>query len=368
MNLTLLTRQIQHNCDLSDARHGGIYSICGLAMRLRDLYKWDHRMEPWQEHEAVRVLDWIGRREELWESMADAQFQPLTLADNDFDAFDSRAINAVLSPQGFFYGAGYAHSLKPTFFLAEIEQCQTIQERTVWRLGQELARDLLTLPALSQDDQVVLRTQAARMFLWDQIAYMANSARPALAFALGACCGLPDTSAAGLRRHLDTILQVHQTTYLRHELGELEDRVFERATWRRMLADFPHTPVELLIRTLKDVLADTAACGPIAHFTRQRDKAGLGFYMAFSGGLTPLLFGELKTSFETFMQTEDWNEIDRAASTVRHKAATYTNEVLAIYAAGNRKQDLSSTQKAIEETLYERGVMKRKPEITAEAP
>ncbi|MFZ1986551.1 MAG: Sfum_1244 family protein [Desulfatitalea sp.] len=359
MDLARLTRQVLHNCDVSDARYAGIYSVCGLAMRLRDLYKWDQRLPPWEEHEAAAVLDWIGQREELWESLADAEFEPLTIGPAEFEPFDSLAINAVLTAHGLFYGAGYAHSLKPTFFLANIEERQTLRDKTIWRLGQELARDLLTLPAFVQDDQVVLRTEAARMFLWDEIAYIPNSGRAALAFALTACCNLADTNAEGIRRHLDAIMKVQQTTYIRHELSELEEQVFDRAMWRQMLTDFPHTVVELLIRTLKDMLADTGPQGPLHHFSAHRNKAGLGFYMAFSGGLVPPLFGELKASFNTFMQRGNWDEIDRAISAVYHKAAVYAQEVMAIYAAGSQKQDLAWAQKAIEETLHARGLPKK---------
>jgi hypothetical protein len=355
MDFTRLARQVKYNCDVSDARHGGLYTICGLAMRLRDLYKWDQRLAPWQEHEAGRVLEWIGRREELWESLADAEFQTLTIDGHAFDVFDSLAINAVLVPRGLFYGAGYAHSLKPTFFLAEVDRCDTLHGRTVLRLGRELARDLLTLPAFSQDDQVVLRTEAARMYLWDQIAYISNSGRPALAFALSACCGLSDTDLQGMRAHLDSIIKVFQPVYIRHELGELDDPVFDRDMWRRMLSDFAHTPVELLVRTLKDVLADTGKLGPLAYFCARRDEAGLGFYMAFRDGLTALLFDELKTSFTAFMHSGDWSEIERAIRQVRGKAVAYTGQVAAIYAAG-REQDLADTRKAIEETLCQRGV------------
>jgi hypothetical protein len=357
MDVVQLQSQILHNCDVSDARHAGMYSICGLALRLRDLYKWAHRLPPWEEHEAAAVLEWIGRREELWESLAEADFQPLTIGPDAFDPFDSQAINARLVPQGLFYGAGYAHSLKPTFFLARIDACRTLRGRTIWHLGEELARDLLTLPAFVQDDQVVLRSEAARMFVWDEIAYIPNSGRAALAFALAASCNLADTNAQGIRRHLDTILNVQQTTYIRHELSELEDRVFDRAIWRQMLNDFPHTPVELLIRTLKDMLADTGPQGPLRHFSARRDKAGWGFYMAFSDGLVPLLFGELRAGFERFMQQGDWDDIGRATAVVYDKAAAFAQEVLAIYAA--QKADLEGAQKAIEETLYARGLPRR---------
>ncbi len=359
MDVERLVRQVRHNCDLSDARHAGLYSVCGLALRLRDLYKWEQRLPPWEEHAAAAVLDWIGRREELWESLAEAEFQPLTIGDRDFEPFDTLAINARLAPQGLFYGAGYAHSLKPTFFLARNEERRTLRGRTIWRLGEELARDLLTLPAFVQDDQVVLRTEAARMFVWDEIAYIPNSGRAALAFALEACCKLPDTQADGIRRHLERILQVQQATYIQHELSELEDQVFARATWRQMLTDFPHTLVELLIRTLKDMLADSGPQGPLRRFAADRDAAALGFYMAFSGGLVPLLFDELKAGFNTFAQQGAWEAMDRAVSEVYAKATAYAREVMALYAQGLQRQDPAWAQKAIEETLYARGVPRR---------
>ncbi|MDA8141953.1 MAG: hypothetical protein M0036_25170 [Desulfobacteraceae bacterium] len=359
MNIEQLTRQVQHNCDISDALHAGIYSVCGLALRLRDLYKWHQGLHPWEEHAADAVLAWIGQREELWESLADQPYQEITIDERSFEPFDSQAINALLTPQGYFYGSGYAHSLKPTFFLARIKLCQNIDGRTVWRLGRELARDLLTLPAFTQDDQVVLRTAAARMFLWDQIDYLPNSGRAALAYALAACCHLPVCDKNGIRRHLDTILNIQQTTYIRHELSELDEAVFERATWRQMLADFPHTAVELLIRTLKDVLADTGPQGPLPYYCARRDKAGIGFYMAFSGGLVPLLFGELKSGFEAFIKSDNWSEIEQAAKVVHNKASTYTREVMDLYSSGRQKQDLSWSQTAIEETLYQRGVPRR---------
>lgn len=356
MDIDRIIGQVKHNCDVSDAHHAGIYSICGLAMRLRDLYKWDRRLSPWQEHEAKTVLEWIGQREDLWESLADDDYWPLTLDGKEVDPFDTEQINAVLTPHGHFYGAGYAHSLKPTFFLARIDARFELDGKTVWQLGRELARDLLTLPAFTQDGQVVLRREAALMFLWDQMAYISNSGREALAFALAACCNLPDTDLKGIRRHLEAIFQIQQMTYIRHELGEMDEQEFDAATWRRMLADFPHTAVELLIRTLKDVLADTGPQGPLNHFIAEHHQAGLGFYIAFSSGLVPALFGELKSGFDRFLKTDDWNVVRSAVEQVHRKAADYSREVVALYAAGQRKNDLPWARNAIEETLHAKGV------------
>jgi hypothetical protein len=114
-----LAQQVLFNCDVSDARYAGIYSICGLAMRLRDLYKWERRMAPWQEDEAAQVLDWIGAKEDRWENLLEADYSRLEVGNTDYEAFDTQGINAVLVRRNCFYGAGYAHHLKPTFVLAD---------------------------------------------------------------------------------------------------------------------------------------------------------------------------------------------------------------------------------------------------------
>ena len=194
------------------------------------------------------------------------------------------------------------------------------------------------------------------MFLWDQIIYIEKAGRRALDFALAACCQLPNAQPEGIRSHLDEILSIQQTTYIRHEIGELEDRVFDRGTWHRMLSDFPHTAVELLIRTLKDTLADTGPQGPLRHFIEQRQPAGLGFYMAFGSGLRPLLFPELKTTFDRFMDRPQWDDMAHAVQSVHHAAATCAREVMEIYATGCGNQDLPGAQQAIEGILARKGI------------
>ena len=53
----LLLTQIQHNCDVSDARDHGIYSMCSLVLKLRNLYKWERGLEPWSEPDSADLLD-----------------------------------------------------------------------------------------------------------------------------------------------------------------------------------------------------------------------------------------------------------------------------------------------------------------------
>lgn len=59
-----LQRQVQKNCDISDARHAGAYSRCSFLLRMRDLYKWEHQMLPWQEPEPADLMEWVEVREQ----------------------------------------------------------------------------------------------------------------------------------------------------------------------------------------------------------------------------------------------------------------------------------------------------------------
>jgi hypothetical protein len=358
LDIDRLKRDILYNCDVTDAKHAGLYSVCGLVMRLRDLYKWERRLPPWQEDESAKVLEWIGDREIRWEGLMTADYQPLTLHQHSADAFDTKAVNQWIQPNGFYYGAGYGHSLKPTFFLAEVEDRLTVQGRVVWVLGREHARDLLTLPALSQDSQVVLRTEAGRMYLWDQILYLGNSGRRAFDFALKAC-GLEDQQHETIQRYFDTIWDVHKTIYVRHEIGEIEDRVFDRRIWRGVLAHYPHTPVELFVRTLKDLLADTTAMGTLPHLIAHRNKAGLGLYMAFGNGITRSLTQPLICAFDAFLDDgADWDTMAGAMQKLREAIKGHCRRVMEIYREARWQDDMAWGKHTIEEMMRNNALIK----------
>ena len=49
MDTEELIIQVKANCDIADAQSWGYYSICGLLMRLRELYRAEHCLMPWEE-------------------------------------------------------------------------------------------------------------------------------------------------------------------------------------------------------------------------------------------------------------------------------------------------------------------------------
>ncbi len=121
LEIDAITSQVLDNCSISDSRHAGLYSVCGLALRLRDLYKWEKGLDPWVEDDSAKILDWIGEKEEEWEKQTENDFGDMEILGTKYDPFDANGVNALLELHGVFYGAGYVGSLKPSFFLAVIE-------------------------------------------------------------------------------------------------------------------------------------------------------------------------------------------------------------------------------------------------------
>ncbi len=347
-----LIQQVLYNCDVADAQHAGLHSVCGLALRLRELYKWEKGLDPWVEKESSAVLDWIGQKEERWEDLSDKQLRNIDISGVSYDPFDSRRINAVLEPHGLFYGGGYAWSLRPTFFLALLERKKKINGHTVYIQGRELARDLFTTPALSQDDCVLIRQQTANFHMWDQIFYIRKSDRPALQFALQSY-GIDLEDRIALRKNLARIVADEIESYIYHELSEIEDQIFDRILWREMIAAFPHSPIEHLARTVKDLLADTNPHGRLSFIVRERKAASLGFYVAFRENLPKTLFPEIDKAVHDFSQSGNWQIIEHASASGYNTARRYAYEMMRIFRKGKEKNDLPWAKEEIIRSLLE---------------
>lgn len=351
-DIEAITQQVLHNCNVSDAQHAGIYSICELALRLRDLYKWENGLSPWVEDEASGILIWIEQKEILWETLTETPLERLVIGDNPFDPFDTININEILIGEGFFYGAGYARSLKPTFFLAEIVDVQSMAGYPVYILGKELARDLLTLPAMTQDEAVVLRERTAMFYLWDQIFYIGKSGRPALEYALDHW-GIPKNDTKALRKALPRIYTEQKNIFLYHELAEIKEDVFDRTIWREIIGLFPHTSVELLSRTVKDLLADTGPDGSLSFIVNREKSEALALYVAFFGGFAVTLFPELRPAFTEFMKNRNWNYIQETVNKGYSTAKQCAETIMDIYRIGKKKNDIEWIRNEIEEKLVQ---------------
>ena len=130
-----LIRLVRWNCRLASAGGAYYYSLCGLLLRLRQLYKWEHGLKPWQEPDPDAVLAWVAEQESVWDSLEDAPWQPLSWDGETFEPQEVEAVNRHLLPFNLAYGAGLSRGLKPTFFLGELTEVRRQEELTILILG-----------------------------------------------------------------------------------------------------------------------------------------------------------------------------------------------------------------------------------------
>jgi len=180
--------------------------------------------------------------------------------------------------------------------------------------------------------------------------YINKSGRRALESALNAH-GISSLQPDRLREHLEDILEAYLEAFVYHEIAEIRDPVFDRALWRELVAAFPHTAVELLARSVKDLLADTSPEGPLARMIERRSSVPVGLYAAFQDGMASEIFPQLRPAYLAFSASGDWDRISAAVSAGRSRARSYADAITAIFREGTRRGDPQWAAAAIERRL-----------------
>jgi len=356
-----LQRQVQKNCDISDARHAGVYSLCGLLLRMRDLYKWEHGMVPWQEPEPADVMGWLEDREQLWEEIREEEIAPVVLDGERFDPYDMDGLNARLRPLGLVYGAGYGIGMKPTFFLAECSESRSAGGLRIDTANRELARDIFMTPAMRRGEQIFARRSCMLFFLWDRILEAAPSAREGLDFGLARYgIGLDEVrkDAERFGDLLERIAGRELETWVHHEIGEVLETGFDGGLWQELVSTYANSPVEIFARVLKDVLADTHPEGLLGHIVQNRIESSLGFYVAFQRAISRAVFPEIREAFFRFRQTGDWRLIEAARESGQRNMYRHADALAHLH----REAQASGTDRAkvriISEILAPLGIVK----------
>ncbi len=318
---TPFLRDLQHNCDISDARDHGIYSMCTMVLKLRNLYKWEKGLQPWEEPEPAVLLDWIDTKENYWATIAEESFRPLSVSGKMLAPLELEEINAALNESRLLYGAGYGRSMKTVFFLAEKIGQRDYEGCPVIILGKERAREMASPFAMVQDGLIIIRKESLRSFFWDQIQEVRSSCRGSLLQALrsyGVFKG--GTLDRGLFiDSLDTIVEQEMNLFIYHEVGEILQTTFASEALQAIIGHFPGSVMEFVGRAVKDILADTHPQGLLAYAIREQRESSLGFYVTFLDGLREKLFPEILKAWRLFVADRDWNHIEQARAACRER-------------------------------------------------
>jgi hypothetical protein len=290
-----LAATVQRNCDLADAVHAREKSLCTYLLSLREYYRWQTDLPLGATPDREGLGRWIAAREQAWDQLrseAARGFDLLPLAFRRVDPFDETTINAHLAGHRLVYGAGIGLFGAQLFFLAEIESSTTRDGVPVLVAGRELARGLAAVPAASRGGAIVVRGDALRRWLWTRIEGRPRGRRTdALSAALQAY-GVDDDAAMAVDRLVDAVLE----TVVLHELGELRAGEELGPEWEEMLAECAERRAELLLRAVRDLIADASVTLPA--LLQLDDDGPLLFWLSNFEGLRRELAPDFAHAFD----------------------------------------------------------------------
>ena len=339
MEIESIVKQVKYNCNISDARYWGNYSICGLLMRLRELYMQEHGIGSGQSVSKNDIMDWIAEREALWEVLESAAFEDIDIDGHKYEPFDSSGINQALNKHGLIYSGGYGMFGKPMFFLARLKFMSHVSAYGIYYSDSEYCRDLSTSMAMVQGQNIFVRLEPLRAFLWEKVSELqCGKSRAALREAFGHY-GISDKQFLSLSQQeaqekgsqaVATVCQDVAEMIALHELGEAAENEIA-PLWLDILESATDRLTEFYLRAIKDVLADTTLQGPLKLVISNESKPLVHFYIAFLDGLRKELFPEVIDAYKDFADTGNRALLEQARISGYTRLDNIRKEILDIW-------------------------------------
>lgn len=290
---------VQTNCNISDARFAGNYTLCIYLLKMREFYRWEAGQPFGKPLSNDAIGHWLTAREQTWQQLENQDYAPLNIDGTLIDAFETRQINNLINRHGLVYSGGYGHYGKPVFFLAELQHKHVQDDFTIYISGRELARDLSAPPGMAQDKCVYIRRESLRRFIWEKYeeSHWHKEENPlSRALASYDFTSQPESSLETMTDHeLDTVLL--------HEIGEIQAGQLLGEEWEHMLASLPRSQAELMARAVRDHLADALSTLPA--LLKSAAAAQVHFYFANLTSLRKLIFPSLMQAYHDWHQDND---------------------------------------------------------------
>lgn len=252
---------VQANCDLADALHAREASLCNYLLGLRELYRWESEIADCVVPDRASVIAWIGQRETLWETLLDddeRNYGPLPIGVG-IEPFDEAGIDAALVDRGLVYGAGLKRFGHPEFVLAERIGSRRIEDLVIDFAGREYARGANPPMAAYRHGRVLVRTDIVRRWLANrlEVSDATNTSDP-VSRAVTACLCNDDSLSSRVSALLPAMIEL----LVRHETGEHEAARLLGRDWELLLDDIAERRRELVVRAVRDLLADSLVTLP----------------------------------------------------------------------------------------------------------
>ena len=342
-----LIQQVQYNCDISDANHAGNYTLCIYLLKMREYYRWLHSIEFSHELESNKMGAWLREREETWEQVIDNSFQDIQLGHNKFGIFDTENINANIAAQNLFYHAGIGQKAAHHFFIADLLESyvETSSNMKITITGSEYARDLTAPPAVSNQNEIIIRQESLKRLCWERYQeWHWNQYDNPMGTALAYYPFNDSVSDA-----LQAMVQVEQHTLIQHELGEMSISNWLGADWSDMMLKIIGTKAELLARSVRDHLADCIKTLPF--LIQQNNPASIHFYFANLTYMRKELFPSV---IQAYREWDKSGTLEPLSDIVEHAAPHWESTINSILQTdrNNDKKLAAQLTELIEQSAF----------------
>jgi hypothetical protein len=324
-NLSALIDTVQRNCTIADARHARDMTMCTFLLEMREYYRWEMEIPYGARLPKDELGDWLNARESLWDTVEVEDFAPLPLNESGVNPFDANDINRTLIPMGLVYSSGLGHFRKPHFVLAELKRAEIRDGVQVLVAGCEYARDLIAPPAAMRDGAIFLRMDAVRRLLWNKYEEWQWKEKDT---ALGRAFAHYDFER-DIENGLDRMAEAESEAMILHEIGEARAESLLGEDWNAMLGQLTSRHAELLVRAVRDHLADCMVTLPIL---LEREASGsLHFYLANLSGLRRSLFPALPQAYDNWLRSRDTAKLASVVAAARAHWLDAAQQLTATY-------------------------------------
>lgn len=314
---------VQHNCHIADARHAGDYTLCVYLLKMREMYRWEQGIDFKTLLTTDDVGDWLTMREGVWDDIEEQEYKPLQIAEQSHEPFDNELINTFLDEKSLVYNAGLGIRCRPHFFIAELEEVVKHDDYTVYISGKEYARDMAAPPAMAQENRIFIRRESLRRAIWEilddaRVAGLDNPLTRAMSF----YCFETDAGEA-----LNKMTEAEIEYVIQHEIGEVKAGKILGDHWNEMLISVARTQAEIMLRAVRDHLADSLATLPA--LIENGNKASIHFYFGNMTAMRKYLAPSLVNAYEHWHEKDDISLLDECLADGKahwHKLADDINQ------------------------------------------
>ncbi len=305
LNLNELQLHVQLNCHISDASHAGNYTLCIYLLKMREYYRWEHALGFDDSIDNDDIGSWLTDRESLWEALEEKPFKPLFIGNEEYEPFDIDGINNALQDDKLVYSAGYILRGKPHFFLADMTDIKQYDNYNIIISGKEHARELSAPPALSQGNIIFIRSESLRRTVWEKVEEsLWNKKQSPLVRAI-ACYDFKDDLHKSLTQLCDSEIK----TLVSHEVGEIMAGKQLGDSWQKMVGISEHPQLELMLRSIRDNLADCLMTIP--DIIENLEPARLHFYIANISNMRKVLFPSLRQAYDSWLENGSTAQLEK---------------------------------------------------------